>query len=301
MKKTKPLPFADKNFPLLVHAESVSTVNDPAEMLEAIHEAIEIKYFYEGESTLLIGNRRITVTAGDVIVINPYELHSTIDYGGENVGKYHCIMVGLDFFDGVRCADLNLRHLIFGRKTCFRTKLTNTAAIATVIENIVRESKKDDTYSRLALFGYMSELFAELLRHGIDPESETPSQDSIRNYAIIEPAVRIIRDNYSEPFTVEMLAERCNVSRFHFTRIFKSVMNESPVRYIISYRLTVADTLLSNTDHRIGEIAMLTGFSDVAYFSRMYKRYFGHSPSDKISAGKLSTSSKKSLKSRTDK
>ena len=47
-----------------------------------VHEAIEIKCFYEGESTLLIDSKPIKVRAGDVVVINPYELHSTIDDGG---------------------------------------------------------------------------------------------------------------------------------------------------------------------------------------------------------------------------
>ena len=123
MQRNNELSFPDKNFPLLIHRASISQIRSAGEGREAIHEAVEIKYFYEGTSTLMIGNKTVGVAAGDVVVINPYEFHSTVDYGKEKKGRDHCIMVGLDFFDGVRGIDVNLRHLIFGHKKIFRTNL----------------------------------------------------------------------------------------------------------------------------------------------------------------------------------
>ena len=278
MKKKQDLNFEDKSFPILIHAESTSQVGDPTTTLEAIHEAVEIKYFYEGTSTLLIGNRTLQVSAGDVVVINPYEFHSTVDYGNDSPGRYHCIMVGLDFFDGIRGADISPRHFFFGRKKVFKTKPENPSALADIVTKIVTEDKTADKFSRLSILGLVAELFAHLMRDGVTREDRTPSDDMVRGYAVIEPAVRMIRDRYREPFSVEMLAEACNVSKFHFSRVFKAVMAQSPIQYLISYRLAVADTLLSTTEMRVGEVAEQTGFSDVGYFSRMYKRQFGKTP-----------------------
>ena len=95
----------------MIHPERTSTVDDVTEAACAIHEAIEIKCFYEGNSTLLVGSKTIYAKAGDVVVINPYEFHATVDPGAdENKGKYHLIMVPLDYFGD--STDLDLRNLI---------------------------------------------------------------------------------------------------------------------------------------------------------------------------------------------
>lgn len=63
----------------------------------ALHENVEIKCFYEGTATLLIESQTVRVKAGDVVVINPYEFHATVDTGEEK-GKYHLFMLPLDYF-----------------------------------------------------------------------------------------------------------------------------------------------------------------------------------------------------------
>ena len=65
----------------------------------ALHEDIEIKCFYEGTATLLIESQTVSVKAGDVVVINPYEFHATVDTGEEK-GKYNLFMLPLDYFSG---------------------------------------------------------------------------------------------------------------------------------------------------------------------------------------------------------
>ena len=80
MKKPEDIYFHDKSFPLLIKRDRVSTVNEVGITIQAIHEAIEIKYFYEGRATLLIGSEAVEAREGDVIIMNPYEFHATVDY-----------------------------------------------------------------------------------------------------------------------------------------------------------------------------------------------------------------------------
>ena len=102
MKIEEKLPFEEEDFPLIVNACRTSDIDRVEDARRALHEAIEIKYFYEGTSTLLIGTQTVVAHAGDVIVINPYEFHATVDYGAEK-GKYHLIMVEPEFFSEHRC------------------------------------------------------------------------------------------------------------------------------------------------------------------------------------------------------
>ena len=89
--------LTDPAYPLRIVPDSISRIDDPAGVTRALHEEIELKYFYEGESTLLIGGETVEVRAGDLVVINPYELHSTIRFG-EDRGRYRLLMMDPDFF-----------------------------------------------------------------------------------------------------------------------------------------------------------------------------------------------------------
>jgi AraC-like DNA-binding protein len=284
MKTPQDIYFHDKSFPLLMRPESRSAINEVGITIQAIHEAIEIKYFYEGTSTLLIGNDTVNVTAGDVIVINPYEFHATLDNGGENTGRYHLFMIGLNFFEGVRAAGIDLRHLIYGKNTTFKTKFSNNALLNELLSRAVNEHESDTAASRLALFGIFAEVFAELLKHGKESSEGRSNEDILHYYNVIETAIRMIRDEYSRRFTVEMLAEACNISKFHFCRIFKSVMGMSAIKYLNVYRLKIADTLLTSSDRQIGEISAICGFEDAGYFARIYKEQYGHTPSKREDA-----------------
>ena len=63
--------FAEADFRLLFQPDKISRIDDPAGVSRALHEELELKYFYEGSSTLLIGNEPVEVQAGDLVVINP--------------------------------------------------------------------------------------------------------------------------------------------------------------------------------------------------------------------------------------
>lgn len=278
MQRKTDLFFPDESFPFIIHRESRSYALTPTESLGAIHEAIEIKYFYEGNSTLLIGNKTVRAEAGDVIVINPYELHSTVDCGDGCTGRYHCLMIGLDILEGMRSTGADLRRLLFSGGLLFQTKQTPRDSLSRILTDIVEESKRDDGLTRLYLHALIAELLAELLRNGTERREDSPSEDMIKGYSLIEPAIRLMRDCYREPFTVERLAEACNISKYHFSRVFKAITSESPMQYLISYRLAIAETLLLSTEMRVSEVAEAVGFSDVCYFSRIYKKRLGKAP-----------------------
>ena len=89
-----------------------------------------------------------------------------------------------------------------------------------------------------------------------------------------------ISEHCGEHITAADLARHipCSVSQvFRYSRRFFS---QSPANYINSIRLSRAASLLESTDLEIGAIALQSGFSDMAYFSRLFRRHFGVSPRD---------------------
>lgn len=84
-----------------------------------------------------------------------------------------------------------------------------------------------------------------------------------------------IESNLEKPFTLEELATIANFSKFHFNRIFQSIVGETPFQFILRVRLEKAATLiLSTKNESISEIAIKCGFSDISIFSRNFKSYF---------------------------
>jgi len=84
-----------------------------------------------------------------------------------------------------------------------------------------------------------------------------------------------MESNLDKPMTLEELASVANFSKFHFNRIFQSIVGETPFQFLLRVRLEKAATLiLTNKNESISEIAYNCGFSDISIFSRNFKSYF---------------------------
>ncbi|MBE6596110.1 MAG: AraC family transcriptional regulator [Ruminococcaceae bacterium] len=269
--------FEDKNFPLCITPNRTSVIDKIEDGKCSIHEAIEIKYFYEGRSTLLIGNEAVVANAGDVIVMNPYEFHATISCSEEK-GKYHLIMVGLDFFDTMTDMGKDLRTIFFREKKGFINKIENSDELRYLLSAVIRENTERSEAYKLRLRGLMTEVIALLMRNGMRSTENLGSEQRVRYHTTIEPALRKIRNEYHRSLTLELLAEECCVNKYYFCRIFKEAMGISPMQYLSDYRLNNADILLRNTEKGISEIISDCGFNDESYFYRCYKKHFGVTP-----------------------
>lgn len=261
-----------------IDIDRVSHVDKPHALnsIAAIHEQIEIKCFYEGTATLLIENQTISVEAGDVVVINPYEFHATVGIGEER-GKYHLFMLPLDYFSGV--AELNLHRLYFVEGKKFATLFAADPEIHRILMTVAEEARNGQPASELMIRSLLMTLFAHLLRKGVvNAETPVSEKTSQHLYSVIEPALRCIRNEYHRALTADKLAESCKISKTYFCRVFKAVTKKSAMEYLRDFRLQVADALLSSTKSSVAEISACCGFESPNYFSRCYKRYYGKTP-----------------------
>ncbi len=272
--------FDDNEIKIIANADAVSHIDSKDDYPNVFHEEIEIKLFYEGSSTLIVGDETVVAQPGDIVVMNPYEFHSTVDYG-QKKGRYHLLMIGLDFFENENNAP-DLRHIFLSEKTALQTHIRGDARLVRILTDLVFEvNEKKPMYKQMA-YGLTLELFGLLLRnYKSEKTMEIPSAKSIRYYDIIYPAIQKLRTDYAEKISVEKLAEMCNVSKYHFCRIFKTVTGMSVLQYQTEYRLQIADIFLEKSTKSVSEIAEICGFDDMCYFSRCYKKHTGMSPKQK--------------------
>lgn len=100
------------------------------------------------------------------------------------------------------------------------------------------------------------------------------------NFNRIEIALNYIKDHYTEQISILQLCSVVNLSRGHFSKIFKNVTGKTPIEYINQVRIEHAKDLLTSTTLHIKDLAQQIGFSDEFYFTRVFKQYEGCSPSE---------------------
>ena len=106
-------------------------------------------------------------------------------------------------------------------------------------------------------------------------------KDNDINYANkirIESIIHYMTVHFAERISVEELAAQSGVSVSYFVRIFKGITNQTPITYLNNIRMNKAKQLLAD-GCSVMETAEMTGFSDIYYFSRTFKKYVGVSPS----------------------
>lgn len=97
---------------------------------------------------------------------------------------------------------------------------------------------------------------------------------------LLSNAARYIQANLSSPLSLETIAEQLHISPSHLSRTFKKVRGESLTEYINNCRIEKAKEYLTATDTLTYEIAELVGYNDPAYFSSIFKKHTGMSPTE---------------------
>ncbi|MCM1252547.1 MAG: AraC family transcriptional regulator [Clostridium sp.] len=240
---------------------------------------IEISVVVEGAVNVYVLEREQIVTKGDGFFIMPGFLHSIRPAPGYQAAKYFTLIFYPEILYGVQgsyyekeyyrpIVDANTPFFLF--KRCE----TWTAEIFPKLEWIA------DNFSEMPEFRLKTQhilqniwtLFAANL-----PGQEKTSSALHDNRKILN-LVTWLHTHYQEKFSLAMLAESMSMSRNECCRYFKRMMNMTITEYLLEYRLSKAAALLESSDLSITEISERTGFCDVSYFIKMFRRKTGITP-----------------------
>ncbi|MDR0293721.1 MAG: AraC family transcriptional regulator [Oscillospiraceae bacterium] len=105
------------------------------------------------------------------------------------------------------------------------------------------------------------------------------NNDSVRADPRVKTAIRFMTDRFAEPLTVRAAAEAVGLTPVYFGALFKQATGSTFRQALISIRLNHAENLLRFGERNVNETARECGFSDLFYFSRVYKQIKGVPPS----------------------
>lgn len=101
------------------------------------------------------------------------------------------------------------------------------------------------------------------------PSAVTPFETSLRVW---------LHHHYAEDITLEDAAESMNMSPFYFSRQIKSATGKTFLEYLTAYRMEKAKKRLLSTELSVSDIGRAVGYPDSNYFTKVFKRTFGCTP-----------------------
>ena len=113
-----------------------------------------------------------------------------------------------------------------------------------------------------------------------EPEAEPAESSGEAGAFIARAAMDYIRQHYTEHLTLSDVADHVYVSQWHLSKLINRHLQQSFLDIINTLRVERAKELLADPACRVHDIAALVGYSDVAHFSRIFKKHTGQSPLD---------------------
>ena len=137
--------------------------------------------------------------------------------------------------------------------------------------------------------GYAMKCRAELYQIIYNMQQEYFSQYlSNDKLDIIKPAVEYIHSEYTKQLiSIEDLSFMCGITPEYLRKIFKTYYGTSPVKYINELKISRAKELLASGMYSVGEAALQSGYTDMSYFSREFRKSTDTTPKDYIMMNKM--------------
>ncbi len=115
-----------------------------------------------------------------------------------------------------------------------------------------------------------------------EPEAKTPEEEPAHEAGsfIVKNAVDFMEKNYVCKLTLADVADKCYVSQWHLSKLLNKHLNQNFSEILNGIRIKEAKKLLADPSLRIGEVAEMVGFIDMAHFSRVFKKLEGVSANE---------------------
>jgi len=249
------------------------------------HDNFELMLVRDGVLAMLVGGETVRLEKGDFLFVNSGHLHKLCQVGSES-GRFvmtivHPALLGCEvglMQDGVEPL-LRRKWLPY-----VKLKRGHTGAIPEVFRRMLECEGKPDSATPMEAVGIAFELWAAMTRAFRDEGAlvNTPAKATRRirdiDFEAVRTMVSYMQAHYGERLTLDKIAATGGVCRSRCCAIFKQFLNASPIEYLNSYRLRVADRLLCTTGDSIAEIAFACGFSHQSYFTEQYRAAFEMTP-----------------------
>lgn len=290
--------FVDPSFPINYF---VDDFNHFANHQVPLHWHLGYEFFttiYQ-DIEIQIGRKHLLLRKGETILIGGGQLHS---YRMTNPDKL-CLCPNIVFTNEVLAP---ITNIIFKKYFC---KILNDSTLPYIVFSPKKEWQLSVLKDLFKIYGLLDattsdkitayhaveaiksdcpeieihqclvSIFLTLYCHRADLQHTESDVRDQQTQIRIQKMLHYIHKHFTENISLEQLANSAGISRSEAGRCFKKYYAQSPMSYVTLYRLKYSQELLLHSSLSINEVAFQCGFRDSSYFVKVFRRYFGKTPS----------------------
>lgn len=231
-----------------------------------IRDKYILHYVFQGEGVLELDHKSFPVREKQVFLL---PANALVRYQASDANPWHYIWIHVQGFKVVEL----LQKAGLSRKTPVFTPTDSGERLASLLLGIFEHHDKEYT-----CMGNLYLFFQQLIDTTANkPEAEEETEPAL-NY--IQWVVEYINQKYSEPISVQSIADFCGIDRSYLSKIFKYATGYTLQEYLIQFRIKKAKQLLKETALPVQHVSYSVGYNDPFSFSKVFKKQAGMSPTE---------------------
>ena len=239
----------------------------------------EIYLLLRGQVSYTVENHLYRMRPGDIMLVSPLELHQARIMTDAEPYERIVLWAARAYLESLssprtsltRCFDTTVP----GHTNLLRLPGAGSAEMRRRLERLGELHQQDAYSSDLLAVGCLVELLVELNRAAAERRGQQTADCSTDQ--VVDAVVSYINEHYNEPLTLDLLAEKFFISKYHLLRKFDAQMGTTVHRYILQKRLLIAKQLLAG-GVAPSEACGYCGFGDYANFYRAFRSEYGATP-----------------------
>ena len=273
LKENKPHGTKDDPFSIYHIANAKRSFQIPIHW----HDEFEIIYVKSGFLTVSISGENYIGKTGDAFVVSPGNLH----FMGSQTGNvdYFTFLFPLkyisfrtdDILDDKLLEPLNSGHLIINPE--IEDTVKEQCEQLVEIYGAKKEESQSKITAQIKTKIILLQFILELWKRGFIVENDTSGKNTVE-----KEMVSYIQQNFTGKILLKEFGEQFHLSEKYISRYFKEHFHITISQYVTYLRLEHAKHLLQDTNIPVTEVAMQSGYQNVSYFIRSFKKTYGMSP-----------------------
>lgn len=244
------------------------------------HHELEYVYVQTGQAICFAGEEKMIVPAGYGILINSRVIH-------RYEAKKSSIIPNLVYSPHLLAAENSLIWQKFfhpfltegPRCILFDPSIPWQRMCLQHMLEIFDEQEKQES-NEINIMALLFSFWNELFQHWNGETNAEENTSGRINQVRLQIMMQYIQEHYRENIRLEDIASAVHIGKSTVLEIFSRGIRQSPVAYLIQYRLKQAALLLSTTEKKVSRIAEETGFKSSTYFCRKFKNLYDMTPND---------------------
>lgn len=271
------LEYGTREFPAAFFYDDLDVVTVPWHW----HQEFELTYMVRGSLHVRAGSAAFDATAGDAYFVNSSVLHSAEPLCHGAIQKA-CVFNARLIASSDSAIYQKYVLPLAGRGDLpgcvIHTDSDDQARVVRLVEQAWDAGATNAKHHEITVRNAYTDVLVWLLESAPATVSANDVKRSHKEELRLRQMLTYIEAHYMDPIRLEDIANSAHISTSECLRCFRTLAESTPMQYVTQTRLAKSTELLRSTDLTVTEIAQMCGYQDPSYFTRMFKKHKGTTP-----------------------